>query len=361
MLSSVPRCSGTPSTSSSHLGRETGIPEVLYLLTPHANRWHRISISIARGSADDIYAPFSSVAAPALIHLSLRIGRCDDDDDSPRTEYPDTCPPIITRGSPALTFVRVAGKVVGNLTPPLSAVKTFHVDAWPKNLMTLSQFRAMLEALPCLVHLSLTGLSIHLPRNPLDISEPVPLPSLRSLRIRGNSVPCHRLLSLLTLPALESLSLHNVDTFDSAVIPTVKSLTLEACDFTESELRNMFRSFPDISTLNIDASVPRIYPMLRPDAGQDPPWPQLRSIYLRQLPPADVVPFCLLVLGRVGTDAAVSSVYLDKRSRSVLNAKDFMEILRDQLLVGNCDYLPQWPADLGYEDPDDDWDWDYMR
>jgi len=44
---------------------QNSIPDILYHLTPHANRWHRVSISIARGSADDIYAPFSSVAAPS--------------------------------------------------------------------------------------------------------------------------------------------------------------------------------------------------------------------------------------------------------------------------------------------------------
>jgi len=221
--------------------------------------------------------------------------------------------------------------------------------------MTLSQFHAMLVTLPCLVNLSLTGLSIHLPRNPFDTSQPISLPTLRSLRIRGNSVPCHRLLSLLALPNLESLSLHNVDSFDSAVIPTLKSLTLEACDFSESELRNMFKVFPCISMLSIDASIPSIYPMLRSDAGRIPPWPQLKSVFLRQLPPADVAPFCLLVLGRAGSDTSISSVYLDKRSRSVLKAKDFMEVLCEHLLVGNCDYLLQWPSDLGYEDPDD-WD-----
>lgn len=214
----------------------------------------------------------------------------------------------------------------------------------------------MLDALPCLVNLSLTGLSIHLPRNPLDTSEPISLPGLLSLRIRGNSVPCHRLLSLLAIPNLHSLSLHNVDTFDSAVIPTLKSLTLECCDFSESELRNMFKAFPCVSMLSIDQSIPRIYPMLRSDAGLSLPWPLLRSIFLRQLPPADVAPFCLLVLDRARSDASISSVYLDKRSRTVLKSKDFMEVLCSHMFVGNCDYLLQWPADLGYEDPDDDWD-----
>ncbi|KAF8071697.1 hypothetical protein FPV67DRAFT_891469 [Lyophyllum atratum] len=344
---------------SLHIDVWGNIPVLLYHLTPHADRWYRVSISVTRGSADDLYAPFCSVAAPSLIHLSLRIGNPEDDTavNSPRTEYPDTCPPIITRGSPMLKFVRVAGKVVGNLVPPLNAVTTFHVDAWPKNLMSLAQFRALIDALPNVVNLSLTGLSIHLPRSPLDISEPISLPTLLSLRIRGNSTPSHRLLSLLALPNLEALSLHGVDTFDSAVIPTLQHLTLDSCIFSEGELQNVFKAFPCVSVLSIDESTPEIISMLHVIVGSSPLWPQLRSIFMKRLPPADVISFCFLVLHRANNNTPLSSVHLDKRSRSVLRTKDLLQVLGEQVLVEDCDYQVQWPADLGYEDPDDGWDY----
>ncbi|KAG5642427.1 hypothetical protein DXG03_002801 [Asterophora parasitica] len=340
---------------SLHITTSHNIPEILSYLTPHAARWHRVSIAITSGSVEDIYAPFYDVVTPALIHLSLRIGNPEDDADSPRTEYSATCPSVLAQCSPLLKFVRIAGKVVGNLAPPLSAVQTLHVDAWPKNIMALSQFRAMFDSLPCLSNLSLTGLSIQLPRNPLDASEPILLPILRSLRIRGNSTPCHRLLALLSLPSLESLSLHGIHSFDSSVIPTLHALTLDQCILSEHELQNMFRAFPCVSTLGIDDSTPGIYAMLRAEAGEKGPWPKLKSIALKHLPPADVAPFCLLVLGRASSTVPLSSVHLDRRSRTVLRAKDFLEVLRELLPVENCDYLAPWPAYLGYDDPDDVW------
>ncbi|KAH0585439.1 hypothetical protein H2248_008680 [Termitomyces sp. 'cryptogamus'] len=342
---------------SLYLSVSDGIREVLYHLTPHVQRWFRVSISIERGSPEDIYAPFQPLSAPNMIHLSLCMGKWEDKPNAPRTEYPEICPPILVQGAPSLTFVRVAGKIVGNLSPPLSTTQTFHVDAWPKNLMSLAQFHSLLTALPCLVHLSLTGLSIQLPRDPLQTTVPISLPSLRSLRIRGNATPCYRLLSLLSLANLESLLLQDIETFDSAVIPSLHTLILDSCDLSSVDLQNLFRSFPRVATLSIDSSTPEIYPLLTPDTGSPTniPWPELRTISLRRIPRRDVAPFVNGCLHRLECGSPFRCVYLDKRSRIAVKEKELLHVLRELQPVENVDGHEPWPTGLEYEDSDDVW------
>lgn len=331
------------------------IPRFLGLLVPHADRWRRISVFLTRCSVNDVYAPLCDVAAPALIHLSLRVGNPKDDPHSPRTEYPCISPPILKGGSPCLSFVRVAGMVVGSMEPPLSAVTTLHIDAWPRNLMNQSRFQAMFESLPCLINLSLTGLNIYLPRDPLHVTIPTPMPSLRSLRIRGKSTPCHRFLSLMEVPHLESLSLHGVDTFDSAPLPTLRSLTLDSCVLSENDIRNILRAFPSVSTFSVDHSVPQTF--LMHSMVTEAMWPYLEVISLRQLQPDDAASFCLLSMSRSGDRGRLRGVRIDKRSRKVLKAKGYLQNLRDVMPVANCENIDSWPPNLGYEDSDDDWDY----
>ena len=321
-------------------------------MTRHAKRWRQISISVSNGVEADLYNSLRKISAPALVHLSLRVGTIQNP-DAPRTEYPAECPEILTgSGSPALSFVRVAGMIVGRMAPPYGSVTTLHVDAWPKNIMNHGHFQRMLGMLPRLVNLSLTGLSIQLPRDPLDVSSPTPMPSLRSLRIRGNATPCHRLFTLMALPHLESLSLHNVDTFDSTPMPTLRSLTLEACALSQTEVEHIVHAFPAITTLTIDNSVPSIYTMLESDDGKL--WPALEEVFQRDLPASDVAPFCLMLLTRVKADMLLRRLFLDRGSRKALRAKgDYLDMLTELLEVDRCDHWDVWPTDLGYEDPDD--------
>ncbi|KAG6880110.1 hypothetical protein C0992_005817 [Termitomyces sp. T32_za158] len=340
---------------SLHLSVSDGVSDILYHLVPHAERWFRVSISTDQGSKDDIYAPFQPLSVPNLIHLSLRIGNSEENNDTPRTEYPEISSTIFLQGAPSLAFVRVAGKVVGNIYPPLATIRTFHVDAWPKNLLNVAQLHSLLAALPCLVHLSLTGLSIHLPRDPLQTTEPTLLPSLRSLRIRGNATPCFRLLSLLSLPKLESLSLQGVVTFDSVVIPSLHNLTLTSCDLSSVDLESLPRSFPRVTTLGIDDSTPDIYSLLTPESMTSISWPVLQTISLRRIPGIDVVPFVNACLRRLECGSPFQRVCLDRRTRTAVKAKGLLDGLRELQPVENVDDNETWPSDLGYEDPDDTW------
>ncbi|RDB25515.1 hypothetical protein Hypma_006476 [Hypsizygus marmoreus] len=327
------------------------VPGFLHELTPHAIRWHRVSISISPGcSPNDIYGPLRNVAAPALMHLSLHAEVSDGRVD-PRNEYPDHCPPILTGGSPSLSFVRVSGVVVGNLIPPLRAVTTLDIDARPKMLMSLSQFQDMLSQPLQLVNLSLTGLNIQLLRDPLNLSHPSPLPALRSLRIRGTATPCHRLLSFMSLPNLENLSLHAIHAFDSAVIPSLRSLTLDGCMLADGDLQNIIRAFPNVSALSVDEAIPAIFDLLKPNPS--PVWPGLRTLTLRDLPPTDVLPLNVMVYSRLNSDAPLHKMFVDRRSRASLRLKNSYNPLSEVVPLVRCDDLAPWPLDLGYEDPDD--------
>jgi hypothetical protein len=48
---------------------------------------------------------------------------------------------------------------------------------------------------------------------------------------------------------------------------------------------------------------------------------------------------------------------MDKRSRKVIKAKGYLQALLDIMSIENCEHIDSWPPGLGYEDPDDDWDY----
>ncbi|KAF9468159.1 hypothetical protein BDZ94DRAFT_1247341 [Collybia nuda] len=262
-----------------HISLEISLNEAahqfLFPLVQHSSRWRHLFISLTQGKLDDIHTLFSSASAPGLIHLSLRIGNHSESANAPRTEYPAICYPILKGGTPALNSVRLSGKILGNISPPLSAVTTLFVEAFPKNLISYSQFRALLASVPYIINLSLSGLNIHLPRDPLTDSNPFCLPTLRSFRLHGNATPVHRLLSFLSLPNLESLTLLSADSFDSATLPSVRAVILESCDFNTDEVYNLCRAFPGVTDLSADGTLQELFSLLEENISF---WPNLITV-----------------------------------------------------------------------------------
>ncbi|KAF8149834.1 hypothetical protein B0H34DRAFT_162748 [Crassisporium funariophilum] len=325
------------------------------LISAYSTRWRRLSIVTRYEQVEDIYDLLHSASTPILEHLSLNLGKPQEGSLSPRKQYSSVLPTVFNSGAPRLSFVRLAGLAMGSLHPPTSAVTTLHLDGWTRNYLTHVQFKTVLEAAPLLVNLSLNQLCIHHPRDPLEVASPATLPNLRCLRIRGPCSPLYRLISLMNIPQLHSLSLHNVDTFDSDTLPSVQSLSLDSCAFDEPELGNLIRSFPSINSLSVDESMPDIFYMLIPNLADElpMPWPHLQTISVRELNSMDIPHFCSMVFSRQDNDKALSKVYLDRRSRAVLRAKHRLDWLLDRLKVENCDLPETWPPGLGYEDPHD--------
>lgn len=329
------------------IARSAEVGPFIDAMIPHAKRWYRVSMSLAFKDPDEVYAPLRSVVAPVLVHLSLRVG---DPKDAPfsRSEFPPMCPLILEHGAPSLSFARVGGLVFGNFTPPLCNVTTLHIETWSKNTITPAQFQSMLSAIPRLAHLSLTGLGIQPARDPLDISDPIIVPSLRSLRIYENCTPFNRLLTLMTLPKLDSLCLRGVHTFDSPVIPTMRTVTIEQGTLDETDLRNVVCAFPNVTTFTVDRYSRAIYTVLSSDA-----WPALDTIYQMDLPSFDTALFCNMLLQRGPGTAPLRRLCIDRCTRASLRSKEILENLKRLYLVEDCDEPEPWPLDLGYEDLDD--------
>jgi hypothetical protein len=236
--------------------------------------------------------------------------------------------------------------------------------------MTHDQFKVIMEGAPNLINLSLNQLCLHHPRDPFAITEPTTLPSLRSLRIHGPCSPISPFISLLSMPQLESIALESVESFDSRVMQTVRSLSLDDCAFNEHEISKLIHSLPSLSDLSIDES--DILYMLLPGHNIPvsneaetsrkplPPWPQLQTITIRDLPSVDVPYFCNMVFNRQAVGAGSSGgssplrrILLDRRSRTVLRAKQRLDWLQEKVIVENADLPAPWPIGLQYEDAHD--------
>lgn len=326
------------------------------LLAAHSRRWRRLAIATRYEQVDDIQNLLRNIPTTSFEHLSISLGRPQEGSLSPRQPYATVSPTIFLAGCPSLTFVRLAGMALGNLHPPLTTVTTLHLDGWTRNFMTHDQLKAILVASVSLVNLSLNQLHIHHPRDPLEVIHPVKLPNLQCLRLRGPCSPVSRLLSLMDTPKLLSLSLQDIDTFDSDILPSVQWLSIDICALDDLEVAHLFRSFPSVEFLSIDDSLPDIYYMLRPDLDDHKPhpWPRLRTISLRNLQAIDVPHFCHLVFSLQQSDkSSLGKVCLDRRSRTVLRAKHRLDWLQDRFKVEHCDVPEPWPLGLGYEDTHD--------
>ncbi|CAA7267099.1 unnamed protein product [Cyclocybe aegerita] len=332
------------------------------LLGAHSRRWRRLSIVTKHEQVEEISELLRHAEAPILQHLSLNIGKPEQGSLSPRKPYSAIAQNILMLGAPSLSFLRLAGFALGNSHPPTCFVTTLHLDGWTRHYMVHDQFRTILENTPLLVNLSLNQLTVHHPRDPLEVLQTVNLANLRSLRIHGPCPSLFRLIPMMRMPQLHTFSLHRIDIFDSPILPSVQTVCLESCAFDEPEIENLIRAFPSVSYLSIDEAMPDIFFMLLPNSPEtepepDParpcPWPHLLTLAIQDLQPVDVTPLCHLVYTRRNGPAALKKIHLDRRSRTVLQTKDRLDWLQDQLEVDR-NYVPDpWPAGLGYEDVHD--------
>ena len=337
-----------------HFQVADNLSSYLKLLGQHSTRWRRLSIITRYEPVGEIYALLHSVHTPRLEHLSLNIGRpAREGVQSPRTQFLCILPTVLLSDAPSLSFVRLAGLALGRLHPPICKVTTLHLDGWTRHYLTQQQFKTIFDSAPAIVNLSLNQLCVYHPRDPLEVVSSVRLPDLRYLRIRGPCSLSYRLLSLLEIPRLYALSLHDVDIFDSNPLPAVQSLTLDSCAFEEAQIRKLIRSFPSITSLSIDESLPDIFDLLGPNSTSSKAWPQLETISVRELQWSDISQLCTMVANRTDGDTALKHIRLDRRSRTALRTKDRLDWLQTLVRVDNCEPVETWPPGLGYEDGHD--------
>ncbi|KAJ6577421.1 hypothetical protein B0H19DRAFT_914518, partial [Mycena capillaripes] len=326
--------------------------QILDLISAHAARWLRLSISIknppAAAATLEIWQALHSLRAPALEHVSIWLSKLS----TGNYHLSDTdCTPLIFRGgAPSLKFVRLSGMALGCLQPPLGLVETLHLSGYE---LRHASFRTMLDSIPNLLHLSLHRM--HIINRPPDRA-PILLPHLRSLRVCGSledeSTNPHRIFRTFHVPVLESLVLKDLDAFDEQVFPTVHTLTLHGCPFSAGEMLRMLRAFPALTTFRLDESLPDILDLLgMPDgASGQPSWPKLQTLAVTEMAPADVGLLCDMISRRQTLGTPLLRVFLDRRSRVVLRKKERLEWLQKTLEVGRHDGVYSWPVGLGYED-----------
>ncbi|KAJ7454712.1 hypothetical protein FB451DRAFT_1279057 [Mycena latifolia] len=304
------------------------VDEILDVISVHAARWLRLSISIKNPPAAtlEIWQALHSLCAPALEHVSIWLTKLSM---GGHHLFDTDCTPLIFRGgAPSLKFVRVSGMALGCLQPPLGLVETLHLSGYP-----------------------------------LSYAAPIVLPHLRALRVCGNLeneiAQPHRIFRAFRAPALESLVLKDFDAFDEQVFPTVHTLTLHGCPFSAGEMFRMLRAFPALTTFRLDESLPDILDLLgmRDGASGQPPWPKLQNLAVTQMEVGDVGLLCDMISRRQALGTPLARVFLDRRSRVVLRKKDRLEWLQKTLLVDRHDGFYPWPVDLGYEDNDEGF-WD---
>ncbi|KAJ7039624.1 hypothetical protein C8F04DRAFT_1085920 [Mycena alexandri] len=344
-------------TSSFDIVGPFQVDQILDLISAHAARWLRLSISIKNPPAAtlEIWQALHSLCAPALEHVSIWLSKLAMGGH----HLTDTdCTPLIFRGgAPSLKFVRVSGMALGCLQPPLALVETLHLSGYP---LSYASFQTMLDGIPNLLNLSLHRMNII--NRPTD-STPILLPRLRALRVCGNledetTLP-HRIFRTFCAPVLESLVLKDFDAFDEQVFPTVHTLTLHGCPFSAGEMFRMLRAFPALTTFRLDESLPDILDLLGMPEGPSgqPPWPRLHTLAVTDMESADVGLLCDMITHRQSLATPLVRVFLDRRSRVVLRKKDRLEWLQKTLQVDRHDGIYSWPPDLGYEDNDEGF-WD---
>jgi hypothetical protein len=335
------------------------VDQILNLISVHAARWLRLSISIRNPPAAtlEIWQALHSISAPALEHVSIWLSKLSMGGHH-LSDGTDSEPLIFRGGAPSLKFVRLSGMALGCLQPPLGLVETLHLSGYP---LSCTSLRTMLDSIPNLLNLSLHRM--HIINRPPDCA-PILLPHLRSLRVCGNLVDemalSHRIFGILHAPVLESLVLKDLDAFDEQVFPSVHTLTLHGCPFSAGEMFRMLRAFPALSTFRLDESLPDVLDLLgMPDgASGQPPWPKLHTLAVTDMESADVGLLCDMISRRATLRTPLTRVLLDRRSRVVLRLKERLEWLQKTpgLQVDRHDGVYSWP--VGVDDDNDEGFWD---
>ncbi len=286
---------------------------------------------------------------PMLEYLSVRTNPLQNAGSQLYMNIPSLLPQILP-SAPSLSFVRLSGTALWMLQPPMSNIRTLHIEGCRSIYMTQQQFRTLMATMQCLVNLSISQLSIN-PSQDGSGYNPV-LTSLRRLRICDEDSQSGIILSLVDLPVVESLHLRNIEDFNSVPLPSVRSVAFESCPFSTNELWDMTQTLPAVTSLTMDQSVEAFYALLE-DTSVQLKWPDLKIMTIYDLIPANVQIFCDMVEKRRNAGHPLVCVRLNRRGRNVLKNKERLEWLCNHVVVESHDAEESWPPGLEFHDPDD--------
>jgi len=199
------------------------------LVYPYRDRWRRFTlISHYRNVVLIVGEVLADAYSQSLQHLQLSLTG-----SGPAGNQEVSIPRLLDGGAPALSSVRSDSVSLPWRKPLLFGLSTLDIRwLWSRRLI-YPQFQDLLAASPALTRLTLRGKHVDL--RPHEEYVPIYLPNLRFLELSGDNVCL--MSSLLITPALETLTLANVDEGEfrefmtglSASIPrysTLRSLVL---------------------------------------------------------------------------------------------------------------------------------------
>ncbi len=335
---------------------EIDLAPYLSRLAVHASRWRRLSISayFPQLHMDALKELFCTADAPVLEHLSLTMGPSEIEMRPLLSldEYPGMDGTILTRGAPALSFVRLGGYAIGQMHPPLHLITTLHLDNWMRQYITPNEMARVLASVPRIVNLSLTGIimlqmshdltvfpqAVMLPHAPLRGDEGaaalVPRFLLQAHRRAGSERAHTRAPASAYVPW---------GPFGFTLLPSVRHITLDGDGFQGPRLVKLLaRTTPNVVSVKAEKTVSAILKSLRPRGKmQVPPWPALRTLELRDMVIGDVPYLCNLVLmlqsiGGLGK-GGLSKISLDRRGREAIRAENRLDWLKEHVEVAESD------------------------
>ncbi|KAI0659933.1 hypothetical protein C8Q70DRAFT_1044904 [Cubamyces menziesii] len=305
------------------------VDNMMTLLMPHVHRWRRFALMTSDPAiVYTIGRRLADASAPQLRHLQLSLSGSSGNQEVLLHD-------ILQGGAEALSSIRFDSLATPWGSAPLINLTTIDLRwLWLRTRLQYDQFRDMLAASPRIRALILRGTYIYLHSG--RTYPPLSIPTLRYLELSGDNV-C-RMSSLLATPALEELTLANLDETefrefvdslpdgrDGGRYPALRALSLLNASMCTPTRRFML-ALPTISHLTvINSATAKFLELFRKEHAEDGllSWPRLRQLTL-----VDDVDYFLLY-GVVQERAALHLPL----SRLVLNAP----FIHDDYLVSTLE------------------------
>src|ERR1700722_1617286 len=361
------RSKACPLDISFHLdsSEEADDATLISLIVAHVGRWRQVFIHLLdNNSYERILQGIRHSSAPLLEHFSL----------SPYTPFEvhsNDNPQIFTGGAPRLTFVRLTGINIHHMQPPFGAVTTLHLeDLRTEMFVDYVQFSDIIHSSPVLVNLSLYGLVIN--NWPMGFQPPLPIPTLRSLRVQGSSELVYNLMSGISAPHLDSLFVADCADDEGTTrpwdiapdryptppkFPHLRTLTFTDCYLPSETCRKVFRAFPTITHFALLGSFSiDILKALGDDCTlpSDLPWAELHTLTLEKLESAQEHLLCTSVLaGRKQLGRPITTLRLESQLKLKLKRRGKLEWVEKVVEVVKWSGLERWPPGLDFEDVHD--------
>ncbi|KAI0367433.1 hypothetical protein BV20DRAFT_565761 [Pilatotrama ljubarskyi] len=262
------------------------VDSIMSMLMPHVHRWRRFALMTSDPAVVyTIGRRLADASAPQLRHLQLSLSGSSGNQEVVLHD-------ILQGGAEALSSVRFDSLATPWGSPPLVNLTTLDLRwLWLRTRLQYDQFRDMLAASPRLRALILRGTYIHLHSG--RTYPPLAIPTLRYLELSGDNV-C-RMSSLLATPALEELTLANLDETefrefvdslpdgrDGGRYPALRALSLLNASMC-TPTRGFMLALPTISHLTvINSATAKFLELFRKEHAEDGllSWPRLKKLTL---------------------------------------------------------------------------------